>query len=174
MVNYDHSPYHYLRMKKHPLFCIVAFLLCTTFVQAQESVLSNTFSHTFFKQSVDGNAGEKSLFSVYSEKKYIRFKRMRNAGIVLTSVGAGFLATGVVLISTGIKEDEDYNGNYGESILTPGERKYFLGLLFVLLGVGFEGGGIPLWAIGSKKMKQYGNGFRLQSSKNGLAFTYAF
>ncbi|MCC6288012.1 MAG: hypothetical protein IT249_09010 [Chitinophagaceae bacterium] len=161
-------------MKKRQPLCVMICLLFITIAQAQEPISSYSFTKKFLSQPVSNHSFQETLSSIYNEKKYIRFKRMRNTGIVLTSVGAGLLATGVVLISSGGKEVNDYNGYDYSSELTPGERKIVGGIVCVIFGLGMEGGGIPLWAIGSRKMKQYGNGLRLQPAKNGLALAYSF
>ena len=159
-------------MKKRQPLCVIMCLLFTTLAHAQEPMSSYTFTQKFLTQPVTRYSFRGNSSTNYNEKKYIRFKRMRNTGIVLTTAGAGLLATGVVLISSGSKEDNDYN--YDGSQLTPGDRKVLGGIICVVFGLGMEGGGIPLWAIGSRKMKQYGNSLRLQSSKNGLALAYSF
>lgn len=159
-------------MKERQPFCVIMCLLFTSLTHAQEPMSSYTFTQKFLTQPVTRYSFRENSSTNYNEKKYIRFKRMRNTGIVLTTAGAGLLATGVVLISSGSKEDNDYN--YDGSQLTPGDRKVLGGIICVVLGLGMEGGGIPLWAIGSRKMKQYGNSLRLQSSKNGLALAYSF
>lgn len=97
---------------------------------------------------------------------------MRNTGIVLTSAGVGLLATGAVLISSGSNEQDDYS--YSDSGLSSGDRKVLGGIVCVIFGLGLEGGGIPLWAIGSRKMKQYGNSLKVQPANNGLALAYSF
>lgn len=159
-------------MKKRQLFCVIMCLLFTTLAHAQEPVSSYTFTQKFLKQPVSSYSFQENLSANYNEKKYIRFRRMRNTGIVLTSVGTGLLATGIVLISSESKEEDDYY--YNDSQLSSGDRKVLGGILCVIFGLGMEGGGIPLWAIGSRKMKQYGNSLRFQSSKNGLALAYSF
>ncbi|PVD51362.1 hypothetical protein DC498_14565 [Terrimonas sp.] len=160
-------------MKKRQPLCVMLCLLFASFIQAQDPESSYTFTQKFLTQPVSNYSFQETLSASYNEKKYIRFKRMRNTGIVLTSVGAGLLATGVVLISSGSKETDDYNGYYDE--LTPGDRKILGGIVCVIFGLGMEGGGIPLWAIGSRKMKQYGgSSLRLQPAKNGVALAYSF
>ncbi|MFT3950252.1 MAG: hypothetical protein QM763_25020 [Agriterribacter sp.] len=159
-------------MKKRQLFGLLISLLCTTLAQAQEPVSSYTFTQKFLTLSVSNYSFQETLSSNYNEKKYIRFRRMRNTGIVLTGAGAGLLATGVVLISSGSKEADDYYGYYDE--LSPGDRKILGGIVCVIFGLGMEGGGIPLWAIGNHKMKQYGNTLKLQPAKNGVALAYSF
>lgn len=159
-------------MKKRQPFCVIMCLLFASLAHAQEPVSSYTFTQKFLNQPVTGHSFRGNLSADYDGKKYIRFRRMRNTGIVLTSAGAGLLATGIVLISSGSKEGDDYY--YDDSQLTAGDRKVLGGIICVVLGLGMEGGGIPLWAIGSRKMKQYGNSLRLQSSRNGLALAYSF
>ena len=159
-------------MKKRQPLCVIMCLLFTTLAHAQEPMSSYTFTQKFLTRPIAGYSFQENLSADYNAKKYITFKRMRNTGIVLTSAGAGLLATGIVLISSGSKEGDEYN--YDDSQLTAGDRKVLGGIICVVFGLGMEGGGIPLWAIGSRKMKQYGNSLRLQSSKNGLALAYSF
>ncbi|MFT3702936.1 MAG: hypothetical protein QM802_11220 [Agriterribacter sp.] len=159
-------------MKKRQPLCVIVCLLFATLVQAQEPVSSYSFTRKFLTQPVTNYPLQKTLSSIYNEKKYIRFKRMRNTGIVLAGAGVGLLATGAVLISSGSKEQDDYY--YGDSGLSSGDGKVLGGIVCVIFGLGMEGAGIPLWAIGSRKMKQYGNGLKLQPAKNGLSLAYSF
>lgn len=175
MITCNHKPFNKPKiMKKRQPLCLLIGLLFTTLAQAQEPVSSYTFTKKFLTEPAGNHSLQETFSSAYNEKKYIRFKRMRNTGIVLTGVGAGLLVTGAVLISSGSNEADDYNGYYDYSGLTPGDRKVIGGIFCVIFGLGFEGGGIPLWAIGSRKMKQYGNTLQLQSSKNGLGLAYSF
>ncbi|MFT3749266.1 MAG: hypothetical protein QM768_13155 [Agriterribacter sp.] len=160
-------------MKKRQPLCVMICLLFASFVQAQEPPSSYTFTRKFLSQPAGSHLLLEDELTIYNEKKYIRFKRMRNTGIVLTSVGAGLLATGAVLISSGSKEEDNYSNDNSE--LSSGDRKIIGGIFCVIFGLGMEGGGIPLWAIGSRKMKQYGgNSLRLQPAKNGVALAYSF
>lgn len=158
-------------MKKRQPLCTMICLLFTTLIQAQEPVSSYTFTRKFLTQPVN-NYPLQTPPPPPNEKKYLRFKKMRNTGIVLTSAGVGLLATGAVLISSGSNEQDDYS--YSDSGLSSGDRKVLGGIVCVIFGLGLEGGGIPLWAIGSRKMKQYGNSLKVQPANNGLALAYSF
>lgn len=164
-------------MKKRQTLCLLTGLLFTALAHAQEPVSSYTFTKKFLTEpvgTVNSYSLQEKFSSIYNEKKYIRFKRMRNTGIILTGIGAGLTATGVVLIASAGKEEDYYNGSYDDGELTPWGRKILGGTVCLIFGLGSAGGGIPLWAIGSHKMKQYGNTLKLQPAKNGLALAYSF
>jgi len=107
---------------------------------------------------------------VLNEEKYIKFKKMRNGGIVLTSVGAGMLMGGTALLIDGANDD---NYDYWDDEYTDG--KIVAGALGLVVGALSVGGGITMWVIGNNKMKKYGGGnVQLIPTKNGIRLAYRF
>lgn len=113
----------------------------------------------------------------HNEEKFQKFKRMRTAGIVLTSVGAGLVLGGTLLIINGDNDNEYYVTNYynGGYNYTNGDTKIVVGVVGMLVGALSTGGGITMWIIGSNKMKKYGGGgISVFPAKNGVGLAYKF
>ena len=110
-----------------------------------------------------------------NEKKYNRFKKLRTGGIVLTSIGAGFMITGSALIISDNNENEGYNDDIYDEGLTSDDAKSLAGAVAIVFGAVTTAGGITMWIIGNNKMKKYGAGqISVQPSKNGLGLAYRF
>lgn len=159
-------------MKKQ-VFILTVCLFCAFALQAQNNIAS--ISSSEFQRDFVAFSGETSLQAtatrlLYNEEKYKKFKKMRTTGIVLTGVGAGLLTAGIVLISSGINEGDDYNLGTDNVY---GNNKVVGGMLCTALGVTATGGGITLWAIGNNKMKKY-SAINLQRTSNGIGVAYNF
>ncbi len=163
-------------MKKQ-LSAIAAFLFTFSVLQAQENTTSpSEFQRNFVAFSAEPSLATEMTRLAYNEDKYQKFKKMRTTGMVLTGVGAGLITTGIILISSGNSEKNNF-GNNGGTIyvddLTPGDRKIVGGVFCIIFGTLSTGGGITLWTIGNNKMKKY-SALNLQSTKNGLGVAYSF
>ncbi len=170
-------------MKTKQLLTATLATLCLYTAQAQTNSTSQTaFQRDFAK--IDNNDFHKSVFTSnaattfnYNEEKYRKFKKLRTAGIILTSVGAGLIIGGTALIIDGNNQNDGYNfrGDYYDGDLTDGDGKIVAGAVGIAFGALSVGGGITMWVIGNKKMKKYGGGqMSIQSTKNGLGLAYKF
>ncbi len=169
-------------MKFRHLFPFLLGMCFSSVLQAQDNTMVS-LSASAFQRQFAALCETSSLQSpmqqlAYNEEKYRKFKRMRTTGIVLTGVGAGLLTGGIVLLSSGIKENDGEWETSGGTIYmdadSPGAGKVVLGTVGIILGVTSAGGGITLWVIGNNKMKKYGNAVNLQSTKQGLGLAYSF
>lgn len=114
---------------------------------------------------------EPKAITDFNEDKYRKFKKMRTTGIVLTAVGAGLIATGIALVSNA----DNYDYYYDDYYYSDDDDKIVGGAVCIVTGFFATGGGITMWAIGSKKMKKYGGGsLSLTSSKSGMGVAYHF
>lgn len=113
---------------------------------ASNSTYNSTISSSYFVRD-----------KAYYEDKISRYKKMKIAGIVLASVGAGALAgtiAGSIVIVRNNRDDDGYG--YGTGINRPGFFKvYGLAVGGALLTGGLIGTGIPLAINGAKKEKRY-------------------
>lgn len=109
------------------------------------------------------------------EDRYRKFKKMRTGGIVLTSVGAALMGSGIALIAAGVSENDNVNySNYDVYDMTSGDDKIVGGALCLATGFLSTGGGITMWVIGNKKMKKYSSGATLQVNPGKLSLAYKF
>ncbi|MGC4232211.1 MAG: hypothetical protein QM594_04465 [Niabella sp.] len=118
------------------------------------------------------------LSAGFNEEKYLRFKKMRTNGIVLTGIGAGLITGGAALIAMGSNDNHNngyWDGDYYYENISKGDRKIIAGILGIAFGALSTGGGITMWAIGNNKMKKYGSGeITIQPYRNGLGVAYQF
>lgn len=157
------------------MFSLLVCFMSTYMLQAQQN--KNAISFVQLQQNISlsnsSNSTRETVMDNYKPNKYERFKKLRNSGIVLTCVGAGLITGGIVLIASGANDVDNYNNGYGYYDDDAGAAKVAGGALCVVLGGMSTGGGITMWAIGSRKMKKYAN-VSIQSTKNGLALAYKF
>lgn len=169
------------RMKIKQFLFLAAITIATVGVHAQQPVASSAQ----FRRDFTGNIYQQNKGSIlnntsgYNEEKYRRFKKMRTAGIALTSVGAALIAGGTVLIAQGANENEKSNyywdDDYYYTDLNTSNGKIIAGLLGIVFGAASTGGGITMWIIGNNKMRKYGSGhLSLQPNKSGIGIAYRF
>lgn len=120
-----------------------------------------------------GQLDEKKLFYL---KKSEKFRKMRNTGIGLLSVGGIGLVTGVVKL---INAPSTYNSITGQTTKTGTSAEQ--GSLLVLGGMVLGAGGIPLTIIGAinhrrynKKLENVSLNLNLSPQHKGLVLTYKF
>ena len=109
----------------------------------------------------------------FNEEKYLKFKKMRNAGIGLTCVGATLTTIGVILIQDVTQEQYILDGSTG----TDDDRRFakaFGGVMGIATGIVSVGGGITMWVIGNHKMRKYNNSITLKPTKSGVGLAYQF
>ncbi|MFT4093578.1 MAG: hypothetical protein QM640_08055 [Niabella sp.] len=157
-----------------------AFMLCALAGKTQQAntLTASQFQRDFVSVKVI-EPGSHFPLSVsgtlnYNKEKYRKFKKMRTTGIILTSVGAGLITSGIVLLST---TDDDGDGyyEYGDYYVEGDDGKIVGGAVCLVMGILSTGGGITMWTIGNRKMKQYGSAnLSLKSTKSGLGFAYTF
>ena len=95
---------------------------------------------------------EKNTYEYYY-KNYEKATTQRNAGIVLTIIGSGFVAAGSILITTETSYilSGSWIGGYNyESV-----RRGNIGGALFLSGAASLGIGIPLWAVGGNKRRKH-------------------
>ena len=160
-------------MQRKKLLSLFVCLLSAYMLQAQDT--ENAISFTQLQRNVNlsgkFNNTPQTVMSVYNADKYQRFKKLRNGGIILTCVGAGLITTGVVLIASGAKDADVYfNDSYYEN--NDDAAKVAGGAVCVIFGAMSTGGGITMWSIGARKMKQYGY-VSIKPTKNGLGLAYS-
>ncbi|MCH5599529.1 hypothetical protein [Niabella ginsengisoli] len=176
-------------MKTKQLLNLVIGIMSSYVAQAQNSnniAYRSQFQRDFVTvKTVNNQAGifntDANATFNYNEEKYRKFKKMRTAGIVLTSVGAGLIIGGSALIAAGNNENDgrnfegDFDDDYYYDDLTDGDSKIVAGVLGIAFGALSTGGGITMWVIGNNKMKKYGGGqMSLQPTRNGLGLAYRF
>ena len=175
-------------MKTKQLLSLAIGILSSVGSQAQNTGLASgpsQFQRDFVDKNIVSSAG---IFNTvantnfnYNEEKYMKFKKMRTAGIVLTGIGAGMIIGGAALIAAGNNENEGRNFNinldddYYYDDLSDGDGKIVAGAVGIIFGALSTGGGITMWVIGNNKMKKYGGGrVMVQPAKNGVGLAYKF
>ena len=125
-------------------------------------------------------------FAQYDDEKLLymrkaeKYRKMQNAGAVLTVGGAILTVVGFVTLQNSSITTTQPVGGSGQSQTTV-EGHPFEGMAAFLLGNGGLGAGIPLWIIGSNNHRKYtqkleGVSFKLNLTpqKSGIALTYKF
>lgn len=84
-----------------------------------------------------------------------RYKKKKTTGIVLTSIGAPALITGVTLFSIGLSEGPSGPGNsYNSDLITPGIMTSIGGFVFTLIG-GINFAVMPVYKKKANEAKAY-------------------
>lgn len=149
---------------------LLTALACTGSLisQAQLTALHQNYSATAF---VNSKAVSASVFSTTEPAVQTRarvkteehWRKLRNNGIVLTSLGAACITVGAVLINADVY---DVDGK------ADGTRAVF-GIMGIAGGITSLGGGITMWAIGNNRLKKL-QGFSLQSNGSSMGVVYKF
>ncbi|ULT45211.1 hypothetical protein KRR40_19120 [Niabella defluvii] len=139
---------------------IASLCLFTARAQTSNSTGNEAFQQDFARLNTESKY--KSIFTNnakisfdYNEEKFRKFKKLRTGGIILTSVGAGLIIGGTALIIDGNNQNDGYNftGDYYDGDLTDGDGKIVAGAVGIAFGALSTAGGITMWVIGNKKMK---------------------
>ena len=139
-------------MKISAIFCLFLFLSVSSFAQDNSD----------------------KVFYIMKVEKY---KRMRNAGAILTIGGAALTIAGVSTLSKSSTDYYYYNGQ--QQTNTTGNPE--TGAVEFLVGVAGLGVGVPLWIVGShaknkyeRKLDNVSVGLNFKGGSTGLRFAYRF
>lgn len=94
------------------------------------------------------------------EQKWLKLRR---GGIILTSVGAACIGTGIALILN------DNTGYYDED-----SELSLLGILGISGGLTAIGGGVTMWAIGNNRLKKIKNRVSFDATPKSAHFVFRF
>lgn len=154
-------------MKKKALLFIMAYIcLFTGFSKSQNG---NQFTNDLYASTafLARPHAEKSIFETNINLHYKigkteeHWRKLRNNGIVLTSLGAACIGTGIALIQSDI---DDIYGN------ADGTRSVF-GFLGIAGGALSVGGGVTMWAIGNNRLKKIRD-FSLITTGKSIGIAY--
>jgi hypothetical protein len=125
-------------------------------------------------------------FAQYDDEKLLymrkaeKYRKMQNAGAVLTVGGAILTVVGFVTLQNSSITTTSAVGGNGPSQTTV-EGHPFEGMAAFLLGNGGLGAGIPLWIIGANNHRKYTQKlegvslkFNLTPQRSGVLLTYRF
>lgn len=154
--------------KKTLLFTMVYICLFASVSKSQQrNLLTNElYSSTalLVKPSIQKSIFETTgSFTYKMIKNQEHWKKLRNNGIVLTSLGAACIITGAALVQADV---HDVGGN------ADGTRAVF-GIMGIAGGITSLGGGITMWAIGNNRLKKIRD-VSFNSNGKALGFVYRF
>lgn len=116
---------------------------------------------------------EKLLYLEKSEK----YRKMRNAGTILSIGGTVLVVAGMATILNAAEETNTYYGTAS----TVDEDKLAKGVIMYVAGIASTGAGVPLWIVGGINHARYNRKFQQLSANvifsprtSGLRLTYRF
>ncbi|MBE6251253.1 MAG: hypothetical protein E7111_06305 [Bacteroidales bacterium] len=105
---------------------------------------------------------------------FSKAKKLRNVGATMTAAGVvSILAIGLPCMTTAEQYDE-FSGYYDYTYFN--ESQYNAGIAFTVLGVTSIVAGLPMWCVGSHRMKKSGNttSVSVGGTKKGLGLRLNF
>jgi tetratricopeptide (TPR) repeat protein len=93
---------------------------------------------------------------VEAQPAYLKARRMRTTGIVVTSVGAGVTGLGLIMAwytANFAELNKDLLLEDREAYNEQGRAAQATGIVTLAIGLGSLGAGIPMWIVGNKRMK---------------------
>lgn len=156
---------------KYFLFLLTMGGILSVPVQAQVqrvSLVSNVPDETnpsplFSKYPIGKNTDDQS--------KYQKYKRMQSAGTILTIAGPILFVPGLIIARRATRHNytkHDFDTNVDNTANLIG------GTILWAVGAAATGGGITMWAIGSKKKKKYSNSVAVELTPTGTGIAYRF
>lgn len=144
------------------LFVCASFITIATNAQSERTnfKLLAYQPHSMNSFSLTSQASNKSSLVMKDEKHW---KKLRTAGIILTSFGAACVAGGIVFIA----EDKRINGSGSEGFGVA------IGSAGIIGGAMAIGGGIAMLTIGNRHLKKLRNA-SISTSENGLGLALHF
>lgn len=97
------------------------------------------------------------------------WRKLKTAGIILTSVGVACIGVGGALIGEGVGERNHYNSFYTED-----DGKIVAGVFGIAGGVMALGGGITMWAIGGNRLRKYTDRMSFDMGSRSATLAYRF
>ena len=137
-------------------------------LKAQDKVSNeNYYSIAFEKNSAKSTSVFDAPIPANQNRMFIKteehWRKLRNNGIVLTSLGAACITAGAVLVNADIY---DIDGN------ADGTRAVF-GILGIAGGITSLGGGITMWAIGNNRLRKIRD-FSIRTGGSAVGLVYKF
>lgn len=158
-------------MKNFVLFLTFCFLcLFHKATHAQHISLTTKAGVTASFANINPNfyAFDKTSFAIKIANES-KWKKLKTAGIVLTSVGAGCIAGGVALIAQGAKTINSNSYGYDN-----GDATVAVGVCGIAGGLTAIGGGITMWAIGNNRLKKLNGRLSFNTGPRSAYFVYKF
>lgn len=147
---------------------LISFLCCASLIINAQQNLSNNNPTLAFAKSKETNH---SIFnneitannSLRRVKTAEHWRKLRNNGIVLTSLGAACITAGALLVNADV---------YDVDGIADGTRAVF-GIMGIAGGIMSVGGGVTMWAIGNNRLRKIQD-VSLRASGNAVGFVYKF
>jgi len=171
---------------KYTLTLAVWLTLCglQASAQADYGLLANASTSTSFTSSpvytVSPIVQKVQAFDGLGEYHAARLpgERMRNAGRIMTILGAGMLVGGIIVYSSADENYYSYN-SYNGNTYEEGDPKAALGILMMVGGTGLAVPGVILWTKGAKKYnralkRQEAESVSMNLKGSGIAVAYRF
>ncbi|MBZ4189761.1 hypothetical protein [Niabella beijingensis] len=159
-------------MRKLPLLMTMAIGMAFTGNAQQDLAKNNIDPSLLLKEAPATLLGQQQSTAFRSTKTAEDWKRLRRAGIVLTSVGIASVAGGITLIAVGDHQNgKGYWTTYDD---TPGDDKIVMGVLGIAGGITALGGGITMWAIGNNRLRKYTNRMSFDVGGRSARLAYRF
>ena len=134
-------------------FFIVALMLCGSGMAAHGQVFANAGT----SETAEGNSSPIIMNDVQRVAYKIAYPpgyRMRNAGRVMTIIGAPLFIGGLIVFNNA--DEMYYNGGTTSSgTYSEGDPQAALGALMIVGGAGLTIPGVILWTKGGKKYKRH-------------------
>ena len=142
--------------------------------------MKNLFWIIFVFSLVSQQVFAQQLDRASIEQKIEHYTKMKKTGTGLTIAGGVLTIVGIALASSA--NYQTTTNGYGQQTYTSNDPNAVGGVLCLLGGLGMAGAGIPLWAVGSSRVKKYTaqlNTVSLNlkltpSGQAGVGFTYSF
>jgi hypothetical protein len=130
---------------------------------------------SFFLFTVISSFAQHDPDKLFYFAKAEKYRRMKNAGTILTLGGTVLTTVGIVTLA----KSTDSNGTLGSAASDVGD--IVIGAAVYLMGLGSLGTGIPLWIVGAHNERKYNRKledisvkFHVTPQRSGLTFTYRF